>query len=307
MNNNVPSTSLVSTSALAKKLDLPAKTIFELLQDKGWIERIDNHWKLTGKGQFEGGDYVNSKKYGEYIGWPESILEHHIFVELFNLPMRTRVIGKELNISAHRFNALLAEIGWQKGFHRGWILTELGRSLGGKEQEDEESGIPYTRWPRSILDNPHLAKPLLAIGSSPHKLPAATAAYKQTEQTPQTALDFNAQTSSSALRAMDGHILDNHEDLLLDNWFYLMNVTHAYQRELPEIELGTCDFYLPIAHVYIECWHAQDSGAALSKKLERLEYYKANQLAYFEMGAEDLGTLDTVLPKRLLQHGITVY
>ena len=75
MGNNFQLNSLLSTSALAKKLDLPAKTIFELLVAKGWIERVGDLWKLTGKGQFEGGDYVTSKKFGEYIGWLESVIE----------------------------------------------------------------------------------------------------------------------------------------------------------------------------------------------------------------------------------------
>ena len=50
MGNNFQLNSLLSTSALAKKLDLPAKTIFELLVAKGWIERVGDLWKLTGKG-----------------------------------------------------------------------------------------------------------------------------------------------------------------------------------------------------------------------------------------------------------------
>lgn len=295
-------TPLISTSALAKKLDLPAKVLFESLQDKGWIERINNNWKLTGKGQFEGGDYVFSKKYGEYIGWPESVLEHVIFSELFNRPLRTRVIGRELNISAHRFNALLAELGWQKKFHRGWVLTTMGRLLDGEEQEDEESGVPYTLWPRTILDNPRLQTALAAIQTTTEKRLS-----ESRDDSNQQTLDFNTPETPISLKGLDGHQLDHMEDLILDNWLYLMDVPHAYQRELPDPSLGSCDFYLPAAHLYIECWHAKDVGADLSNKLARLEYYQTQKLAYFEVSADDLLKLDTVLPKLLLKYGITVF
>ncbi|MBT8152243.1 MAG: phage antirepressor KilAC domain-containing protein [Gammaproteobacteria bacterium] len=335
---------LISTSALAKQLDLPARRVFELLVDKGWIERIDKHWKLTGKGQFEGGDYVNSKKYGEFIGWPESVLEHGIFTELFDRPLRTRVIGRDLDISAHRFNALLAELGWQQRHHRGWILTAAGRDRGGKESEDEESGVPYTLWPRTILEDAELAavldalqQPLQAIARSQqsfreagHQAANAKNAAAddgndakidagdtegEDKQPELLQLDFGSQEqdeqqqpqNATPLVAMDGHRLDHPEDAALDNWFYLMGVAHAYHRNLAEATLGCCDFYLPAAHLHVECWHAADTGAALKAKMARLAYYKSESLPYFELSADQLLQLDSVLPKTLLKHGITVF
>ncbi|MGB5324875.1 MAG: hypothetical protein WBN40_05550, partial [Pseudomonadales bacterium] len=232
MNQNAQQGPLVSTSALAKKLDLPARSVFELLVEKGWIERVNKHWKLTGKGQFEGGDYVNSKKYGEFIGWPEAVLEHTIFAELFDRPLRTRIIGRELDISAHRFNALLAELGWQQRHHRGWILTAAGREQGGLEREDEESGVPYTLWPRTILDDARLAtnldalqRPLRGLQSRAELTdraaqPATEASASSDEpQLLELALDFEAGNDAQdgcALRAMDGHLLEHPEDTALD-------------------------------------------------------------------------------------------
>ncbi|NNC55723.1 MAG: hypothetical protein HKO07_08390 [Pseudomonadales bacterium] len=341
MNTQGQQGSLISTSALAKKLDLPARVVFELLVEKGWIERIGKHWKLTGKGQFEGADYVNSKKYGEFIGWPESVMEHAIFAELFDRPQRTRIIGRDLNISAHRFNALLAELGWQQRHHRGWILTSAGREQGGQESEDEESGVPYTLWPRTILDDAELAvvldvlqRPLQALGRT---VEASTGKAAQTADSPDSAtvskvgadakdsgkeqpatgpqtlqLDFGSQQQAepgeaAALVTMDGHLSDHPEDAVLDNWFYLMGVLHAYHRSLPEASLGCCDFYLPAAHLHIECWHGADTGAALKAKMARLAYYKSKALPFFELSANDLLQLDSVLPKTLLKHGITVF
>lgn len=309
MGNKPSDPYLISTSALAKKLDLPAKTLFELFTNKGWIERVGENWKLTGKGQFEGGDYVASKKYGEYIGWPESVIEHMIFAELFNRPLRTRIIGNELGISAHRFNALLAELGWQKKFHRGWTLTDAGSNMGGSEKEDDESGVPFTLWPRSILENPLLQQSLNAIqiNKKATLTESTTSNPSNIEKENQQALNFEEPQTHTELQAMDGHIVDHPEDLALDNWFYLMNVAHAYHRKLPSEDLGCCDFYLPSAHLYIECWHEKDTGTDLNAKLARIEYYQANNLTYLEIGSDDLSILDTILPKRLLKEGITVF
>lgn len=328
MNQDSSHGPLISTSALAKKLDLPTRSVFELLVEKGWIERVGKHWKLTGKGQFEGGDYVNSKKYGEFIGWPEAVAEHNIFAQLFDRPLRTRVIGKELGIAAHRFNALLAELGWQHRHHRGWVLTPAGRAQAGRDAEDEESGVPYTLWPRTILDDSRLANALHALELPLAHLRRSLAAQEESAagkdkgaaagnesaagkgNSPQQSLDLpfdGDEEAGAALRAMDGHCLQHPEDTALDNWFYLMGVAHAYQRSLPDERLGHCDFYLPAARLYIECWHAGDKGKALKEKMTRLEYYKSQQLSHHELTASDLVKLDAVLPRLLLKHGITVF
>ena len=335
---------LISTSALAKQLELPAKRVFELLLEKNWIERVNDTWRLTGKGQFEGGDYVVSKKYGEFIGWPENVLEHSIFAELFNRPLRTRIIGQELGIAAHRFNALLAELGWQKSYHRGWKLTAKGQQLSGEEQDDEETGVPYTLWPRTILDDDELKKSIININlassdsdgantdianskdnsssTSEASAPDETANQQQLDFSsahpnatePQALADTNIDNSANKKAtyiSLDGHCVNYREDLALDNWLYLLGVNHAYQRALPNAadqpELGCADFYLPAAHLYIECWHSKDDGSALKEKMARLEYYQANDLAYLEIKSNDIDQFDVLLPKMLLKHGITVF
>lgn len=301
---------LLSTSALAKSLELAPKTLFELLQEKGWIERIDDQWKLTGKGQFEGGDYVNSKKYGEYIGWPETILEHKIFAELFNRPMRTRVLAEELGISGHRFNALLVERGWQMRFHRGWVLTDEGRSQGGIESEDDEVGVPYTLWPRQVLENAWLQraldilqKPLLAVKNHTE---AAGEQSDRTNQGAQSELNLEASTHSE-WPTLDGHRIEFAEHALVDNWLYLMDVAHSYRYTMQDESLGRADFYIPLKQLFIEVWHAEQQGSLLSQKLARLEFYKANNRRFIEVTQQDILNLDRYLPKALLKQGITVF
>ena len=56
----------LSTTALAKKLDIPTQQLFATLKDYGWIERANESWILTQKGEFEGGSYHNSRRFGAY-------------------------------------------------------------------------------------------------------------------------------------------------------------------------------------------------------------------------------------------------
>ena len=72
----------LSTTALAKELNVPAQQVFAALQDYGWIKRVDSDWVLTGKGEFEGGTYTESSRYGRYIVWPPSLLEHKLLVSI---------------------------------------------------------------------------------------------------------------------------------------------------------------------------------------------------------------------------------
>ncbi|MDA8752758.1 hypothetical protein N9M39_01220, partial [Halieaceae bacterium] len=69
-------TDRLSTSALARKLEIPVQQLFATLRDYGWILRQADNWVLTPKGEFEGGDYQESRRYGRYIVWPEKLLSH---------------------------------------------------------------------------------------------------------------------------------------------------------------------------------------------------------------------------------------
>ncbi len=56
----------ISTTALSKELNKPAKVIFELLLEKGLIERVDESWVLTDKGKSQGGIVKNHPRLGSY-------------------------------------------------------------------------------------------------------------------------------------------------------------------------------------------------------------------------------------------------
>jgi len=306
-----------STTAVAKHFDIPAKRIFLLLQEKSWIQRVDEHWRLTGKGEFEGGEYIRSKKYGEYIGWPADILEHPIFQQLLDMPLNVATLGGQHGIAPHRFNALLAELGWQKRFHKGWSITSDGERHGGSEREDSDSGVPYTVWPRDIAKTPALATLLQqlaavepALESDGDTVDDTTGdSTNNTGDSTQQSLALNSPNNSPALTycARDGHSPQSSEHHRVCNWLYLMNVVHAYRRPLDDSALGCCDFYLPAAHLHLECWQERADAKTMSGRLARIEYYQQRGLAYIDLTAEQLEQLDRILPKILLKHGITVY
>jgi hypothetical protein len=74
--------SRLSTTALARKLNIPAQQLFATLRDYGWIERAGESWLLTPKGEYEGGNYQQSRRYGRYIVWPEGLVHHPLLAAI---------------------------------------------------------------------------------------------------------------------------------------------------------------------------------------------------------------------------------
>jgi len=63
-----------STSALSKIIGIQSKELFEILGGKGWIKKDGKSWILTQEGKQHGGQMKNGQ-YGEYVAWPEEIVE----------------------------------------------------------------------------------------------------------------------------------------------------------------------------------------------------------------------------------------
>jgi hypothetical protein len=63
----------LSTSSLAKEMDIPGKELFEKLHGLGLITRQGDKWALTDLGRSKGGQTRTNPKYGEFIVWPEDI------------------------------------------------------------------------------------------------------------------------------------------------------------------------------------------------------------------------------------------
>jgi|SaaInlV_125m_DNA_1040241.scaffolds.fasta_scaffold22378_2 hypothetical protein len=63
-----------STSALAKIIEVSGKDLFEFFEEHGLIEKEGKSWCLTEEGE-EYGATMKKGQYGEYVAWPEDILE----------------------------------------------------------------------------------------------------------------------------------------------------------------------------------------------------------------------------------------
>lgn len=291
--------SRLSTSALAKKLSIPSQQLFATLKDYGWIERHGDSWTLTPKGEFEGGIYHESRRYGRYIVWPETI-EQHPLVTAIETSQRITAAGMRryyTRLHPRQINRALAEIGLQHHSIVGWELTPLGKTLGGQQQESENTGALYVTWPHEIIDHPVVHRELT----------------RQSDQLdpPLRPLDdgepdlfAGEHVDSENLTGIDGHKLKNRLEMRVCNWLYLAQLAHAYQRALPCEESINADFYLPSGNVYIDCWEAEVPASELSSKLNRREVYKALGLRHLEINAADVERLDEVLGRGLLAFGI---
>jgi hypothetical protein len=289
----------LSTSALAKKLNLPAQQLFATLKDYGWIKRVGDTWVLTPKGEFEGGSYHTSRRFGRYIVWPET-LDHHPL--LAAIESNQRIDAASMcryypRLHARQINRALAEIGLQHHSILGWELTPLGKTLGGQQQESDNSGAFYVTWPHEIIDNPVVHREL-------------TRQSDQIQPAPEPAdvePDLFAAASSveaSACQGIDGHALATPLQTRVCNWLYLAQLAHAYQRALPTEELVYADFYVPEGRVYIDCWEAEVAAQELSSKLHKRELYRELGLRHIEINAADAERLDEVLGRGLLGFGI---
>jgi hypothetical protein len=264
----------LSTSRLAELLKIEGKQLFKQLNEKGWIAREQDHWRLTAHGEFEGGTYQHSEKYGDYIVWPATIVEHPLFTGFEEDWLSATRLGEVYGVSGQRINSLLSELGWIEKDQRGWMISERGKKLGG-EQRSGEKGF-YVLWPKAIKKQEEFSSSIDNV------------------------LGKGQGTS------LDGHPVLNSGERQIDNWLYLHNIAHAYRRALPGSDL-VCTFFLPQRKVYIDFWGFDLTSGPLSEKLAKEAYYQAHGYKVITLHDEDLPHLDEVLPQKLLQFGLQVY
>ncbi len=64
---------LLSTTALSKELGISSKDLFGKFEKLKWIEKENDDWVLTNIGKAKGA-HTKKGQYGEYIAWPEIII-----------------------------------------------------------------------------------------------------------------------------------------------------------------------------------------------------------------------------------------
>lgn len=90
---------------------------------------------LTERGESFGGEYVEHKKFGIFIVWPENLL---IDLDSFSGKTLTATqLGNAFQLSAKKINLLLNELGWITKEEDGWHVTSTGLKAGGEQREDK--------------------------------------------------------------------------------------------------------------------------------------------------------------------------
>lgn len=286
----MPKNSPVSTSKLAKLRSINSKDLFSRFSEEGYLERYEDKWKLTEKGKNAGGKYRVDDKLGQYVVWPDDM---EIPQPVSNISATE--IGKNFGISAQKTNQVLSELGWIKKALKGWEVTNSGSRVGGLQKEIFKTGAPFVVWPDSISEN----KVLLASMNE--------VLGQNSTQPPSTEKNSFREKFIAEHRCSDGHMVRSRAEMLIDNWLYMAEITHAYERRLPIEEEVYSDFYIPSGKVYIEFWGLENNPKYEERKKEKLEIYNTYNFNLIELTDKEISNLDDYLPKLLLKFGIQTY
>lgn len=295
----------ISTTALAKKYNVPPKEMFARLLQTGLIEQKGDVWSLTDHGVKVGGKFVTSQKYGKYITWPEDLNLNITSEKLIT----STAIGKHYELSANKINYILSELGWVQKVLKGWRVTLPGEKNGGLQDEDKKSGIPYVRWPESIIESKILKSSIQDIkGTKEHEPEPEHEPVGEPEKNESTNQEIGFRDKFIAKhRSTDGHFVRSKAEMLIDNWLYMAEIVHAYERKLPIEEEVYSDFYIPTGKVYIEFWGYDNNERYLKRKQAKQEIYKKYGFNLIELTDDEVLNLDDILPRLLLKHGVQAY
>ena len=287
---------MLSTTALSKKLSIPVKELFLELSNLGYITKKENTWVLTESGKNKGGEYKKSKQYGTYIVWAEEL---DIGIKNSNKVVTSTTIGKHFNLSANKINYILSELGWLNKGLKGWIVTEQGKKLGGIQDEIKKTGVPFVRWSEDIINSKSLIDTV-------HQMKGTTKEKNISTENKSGNIGFREKFEAKH-RSTDGHFVRSKAEMLIDNWLYMAEIVHAYERKLPIEEEVYSDFYIPTGKVYIEYWGYENEEKYLARKKKKIEIYKKYGFNLIELVDEDVQNLDDILPRLLLRFGVQAY
>jgi hypothetical protein len=303
VNRELSTYFIESRSSLAKEVKMSSKAMFQHLVEVGLIVRSENGWDLTPLGKSKGGLYKRSDKFGRYIVWPESILAElkDSHDDVSHDLMTATAIGNNFEMSPIRINSIMSELGWiKKDAIKGWHLTELGKRLGGLQAIYKTNGVPYVRWPQTILKNSILITSIREASGDTSNI-----IQDQSQNTEVSDLTEFRDKFRPEHRATDGHYVRSKAELIIDNWLYVSKIVHAYERKLPIEEVIYCDFYIPTGKVYIEYWGLEDDKYR-ARKAKKLEIYKKYNLNLIELFDKEISNLEDKLPAKLLEFGVPI-
>lgn len=284
----------LSTTQLAKKRGVAQNQLFAQLNALGLIQKDNDLWVLTEDSERLGGVHLTGK-FGQYVAWPEDVHFEQSSNSSIEKLITATAVGKHFDLSANKMNYILSELGWIKKDLKGWVVTEQGLKMGATQGEDIRSGIPYARWPETILN----AKALL---DSIDNLKGVDKPKTDSDK-----MDSFRHKFEATHRATDGHFVRSKAEMLIDNWLYMAEIVHAYERKLPIEEEMYCDFYIPTGKVYIEFWGYDNDAKYLARKKEKQAIYHKYNFNLIELTDAEVLNLDDILPRMLLKFGVQAY
>jgi hypothetical protein len=271
----------LSTSALARLLDVSLPQLFNTLKDYGWIRKVDDGWVLTGKGEFEGGEYVQSKKYGRYIVWPETIVEHPLMRGITEHRLLTLgAIGKNFQLHGREVARIFAEQGLLERGINGWQPTTSGRQLGLALAESDHYSLAYILCPQEIVERESIAAQLNYLhGLQKH--------ISDGDQDLFAAADHYV--------SLDGHTHLSPYHQRVDDWLYFAGLVHATR--MNDLEM----FYLPHYRVVIDIWQNEARSHSVSQHLH-LSLQADIQLV--QLMPDEFADLEAHLGGKLQRHAV---
>jgi len=289
----------ISTSALAKKLAISKYQLDELLVAAKYIIKSENGYVLTDLGREKSGGMKTHAKFGEYIVWNEDIeIPNKLITQGKEFFSSTKIANK-YNLSAKKVNLILSEIGFIEKYLKGWTITILGSKNGGIQKENSKNGVPYVEWSEAIFANSAFSSILEEV-----KGEVGESTQKKIDDSKNS--NFREKFIAKH-RATDGHMVRSKAEMLIDNWLYMAEIVHAYERKLPIEEEVYCDFYIPTGKIYIEFWGLENDPKYAARKAKKREIYQKYDFKLIELIDEDVFNLDDVLPRMLLKFGVQTY
>lgn len=273
----------LSTSALARLLDVSLPQLFNTLKDYGWIRKVDDGWVLTGKGEFEGGEYVQSKKYGRYIVWPETIVEHPLMRGITEHRLLTLgAIGKNFQLHGREVARVLAEQGLLERGAYGWQPAAAGRQLGIALAESDQYSLSYLLCPQDIVLREGVAKHLNYLHALQQQINEG---------------DQDLFAAADHYTSLDGHTHLSPCHQRVDDWLYFAGFVHATR--MNDLEM----FYLPQQRLLIDVWQDEAKSGRIT---QHIQLALQADIQVVQLMPHDFTDLDMHLTGRLTGYGLSV-
>lgn len=296
----------ISTTALAKKLNIDRNELASQLIENGMIKVENGSWQLTQRGMEAGGRYRDLKEGGRYIVWPTDLDpdrnmqgENDKSSDFFTVSR----LANEFGVSASRLNLLFSEMGWiERDGEGGWRATSAGRNQGGTQKTHNESGSRFVIWPKDVLQNRILINLCRDISAEEEETRRLDSQRKQEERINKFRHDLPGQ-----YRTKDGHWVRSRAEVIIDDALYYYQLPHAYERRVPIEEEMYSDFFLPQQQVYIEFWGYEKKPEYIERKRKKQELYTRYALNLIELDDTHIKNLDDHLPVMLMRYGIRVF